>query len=232
MPRKEHRRLRSLLPRPMLRQILLDQQGEPPVVAQERGVEVDAIGGIGNAHRRARVRHEPFVGHAQRPREIGVEERGRRVFADLFERAQVLLVQEVRAGNMFLYDRPTRAYVVRWASGLKLPIATPTSRTSPGFQLLAMPAAGGKHVAGMECSMSIDVFSMALRNPCGPSVIIYEVLLLSPFKCHASAPEVSAALFSSDSSCAGVVWCGDAWGIRLLSCASGRGSYVHMRGIA
>lgn len=49
----------------MLRQILLDQQGEPSVVAQERGVEVDAIGGIGNAHRRARARHEPFVGHAQ-----------------------------------------------------------------------------------------------------------------------------------------------------------------------
>lgn len=85
MPWKEHRRLRSLLPRPMLRQVLLDRQGEPSVVAQERGVEVDAIGWVGNAHRRARVRHEPFVGHAQRPREIGVEERERRVFADLFE---------------------------------------------------------------------------------------------------------------------------------------------------
>lgn len=97
----------------MLRQVLLDRQGEPPVVAQERGVEVDAIGWVGNAHRRAHVRHEPFVGHAQRSREIGVEERERRVFADLFERAQVLLVQEVRAGNLLLYDRPPRAYVVR-----------------------------------------------------------------------------------------------------------------------
>ena len=59
------------------------------------------------------MRHEPFVGHAQRSREIGVEERERRVFADLFERAQVLLVQEVRAGNLLLYDRSPRAYVVR-----------------------------------------------------------------------------------------------------------------------
>jgi len=112
------------------------------------------------------------------------------------------------------------------------PIATPTSRTSPGFQLLAIPAAGGKHVAGMECSISIDVLCAALRRPCGPSVIIYEVLSLRPFRCHASAPEVSAALFSRGSSCAGVVFCWDAWGIRLLSCASGTGNCVHVRGIA
>ncbi len=43
---RAHSRLRSLLPRPMLGQVLLDWQGEPPVVAQERGVEVDAIGGV------------------------------------------------------------------------------------------------------------------------------------------------------------------------------------------
>ena len=44
MPRKKHHRahsrLRSLLPRPMLGQVLLDWQGEPPVVqlSEERQV--------------------------------------------------------------------------------------------------------------------------------------------------------------------------------------------------
>ena len=51
--------------RPMLREMLLDRQRYTAVAVQERGVEIDAVGGVINGYRRAGVCHEPFVGQAQ-----------------------------------------------------------------------------------------------------------------------------------------------------------------------
>ena len=52
------------------------------------------------------------------------------------------------------------------------PIASPTRSTSSGFHEQAMPAAGGKQVAGTFSSTSIDSVFWALRRPCGPSVMV------------------------------------------------------------
>ncbi len=51
--------------RPMLREILLDRQRYTSVAVQKRGVEIDAVGGVGNRNGRACASHEPLVGQAQ-----------------------------------------------------------------------------------------------------------------------------------------------------------------------
>ena len=51
--------------RPMLREMLLDRQRYTAVAVQKRGVEIDAVGGVGNRNGRACASHEPFVVQAQ-----------------------------------------------------------------------------------------------------------------------------------------------------------------------
>ena len=101
----------------MLREMLLDRQRYTAVAVQKRGVEIDAVGGVGNRNRRACARHEPFIGQVQVPRQVGVEEREYGVPADLLERAQVLLVEELRVGDLRFdekYGKSNGQVILRW----------------------------------------------------------------------------------------------------------------------
>lgn len=89
----------------MLREVLLDRQRHTSVAVQKRGVEIDAVGGVVDGDGRACVRHEPFVGQAQSPRQIGIEKRECGIPADLLEGSQILLVEELRVGDVG-FDKP------------------------------------------------------------------------------------------------------------------------------